>query len=81
MLRFVQRFHVRSAAWSVRDNLTSARIPNFDPDRVVRNAWGTLTFTFADGRRGRVDFSSVAGFGSGSMELTRLTLPAGLTCP
>ena len=56
-------------------------IPNFDPGRILRNAWGTLTFTFTDCNRGRVDFSSVAGFGSGSMELTRLTLPAGLACP
>jgi len=56
-------------------------IPNFDPSRIVRNPWGTLTFTFTDCYRGRVDFSSIAGFGSGSMELTRLTLPAGMACP
>jgi hypothetical protein len=57
-------------------------IPNFDSARVVNNAWGSLTFTFTDCNHGRVDFSSsVAGFGSGSMELTRLTLPLGLTCP
>jgi len=28
-----------------------------------------------------VDFSSVAGYGTGSMNLTRLTQPAGLACP
>jgi hypothetical protein len=57
-------------------------IPNFDPNAVVRNPWGTLTFTFTDCNHGRVDFNStVAGYGSGSMNLTRLTMPAGLTCP
>jgi N-acetylneuraminic acid mutarotase len=55
-------------------------IPNFDPTQVVLNPWGTLTLTFTDCNHGRVDFDSVAGFGSGSMDLTRLTLPAGLAC-
>ena len=56
-------------------------IPHFDPSRIVRTSWGTLTFTFTECNRGRVDFSSIAGFGSGSMELTRLTRPDGLPCP
>jgi len=57
-------------------------IPNFDPGRVAHKAWGTLVFTFTDCNHGRVDFSSpVAGFGSGSMELRRLTQPLGLACP
>jgi len=56
-------------------------IPNFDPSQVVRNAWGTLSFTFTDCNHGRVDFNSVAGYGTGSMNLTRLTQPAGLACP
>ncbi len=56
-------------------------IPNFDPSQIVRNPWGTLTFTFTDCNNGRVDFSSVAGYGTGSMNLTRLTQPAGLSCP
>jgi hypothetical protein len=56
-------------------------IPNFNPDAIVRNQWGTLTFTFTDCNHGRVDFSSGSGYGSGSMNLYRLTLPAGLTCP
>jgi plastocyanin len=61
---------------------TGARfIPNFNPAEVVRGDWGTLTFTFTDCSNGRVDFNSVAGFGTGSMTLKRLTLPAGLTCP
>ncbi len=56
-------------------------IPNFDPAQVVRTDWGTLNFTFTDCNNGRVDFNSVIGFGTGSMLLKRLTLPAGLTCP
>ena len=46
-------------------------IPNFDPAQIVRSAWGTLTFTFTDCDHGRVDFNSVAGYGSGSMTKKR----------
>jgi hypothetical protein len=56
-------------------------IPNFDPGQLVRNAWGTLVFTFTDCDHGTVDFNSVLGYGTGSMNLTRLTQPAGLSCP
>jgi hypothetical protein len=56
-------------------------IPNFDPSQIVRNAWGTLTFTFTDCNHGTVNFNSMIGYGTGSMNLTRLTLPAGLSCP
>jgi len=55
-------------------------IPNFNQNAIVLNPWGTLTFTFSDCNHGKVDFNSVYGYGSGSMNLTRLTLPAGLTC-
>ena len=56
-------------------------IPNFDPNQIVRNAWGALTFAFTDCNHGRVDFNSVLGYGTGSMNLTRLTQPVGLSCP
>jgi plastocyanin len=57
-------------------------IPNFDPSKTTNVPWGTLTFTFTDCNHGRVDFNStVPGYGVGSMNLTRLTLPSGLTCP
>jgi hypothetical protein len=56
-------------------------IPNFDPQQIVNNFWGTLWFTFTDCNHGRVDFNSVVGYGAGSMNLRRLTQPAGLTCP
>jgi hypothetical protein len=55
-------------------------IPNFDPSRVVNNPWGTLKFTFSDCAHGKVEFASTAGYGTGSMNLTRLSLPAGLAC-
>jgi len=48
-------------------------IPKFDPHHVVNNAWGTLTLTFTDADHGKVDFNSSAGYGSGSMNLARLT--------
>lgn len=58
-----------------------AWIPNFNPANVTQPDWGTLTFTFSDCNHGRVDFvSSVPGYGSNHMDLTRLTLPSGLTC-
>jgi len=56
-------------------------IPNFNPATVVHNPWGSLTFTFSDCNHGKVDFNSVLGYGAGSMNLTRLTQPVGLTCP
>ena len=65
-------------------NLTSGGrwIPNFDPAKIVNDPWGTFTFTFTDCNTGRVDFTSTSpGYGSNHMDLTRLTLPAGLTCP
>jgi hypothetical protein len=62
---------------------TGARFPpNFDQANVRAEDWGTLTFTFSDCNHGRVDWAaSTPGYGSGGMDLTRLTLPAGLTCP
>ena len=56
-------------------------IPNFDAGDVVKHPWGTLKFTFADCNHGKVEFASSAGYGTGSMNLTRLTQPAGLSCP
>jgi len=57
-------------------------IPNFDPTNVTQPPWGRLTFTFIDCNHGRVDFdSTVAGYGTGHMDLTRLSQPLGITCP
>jgi hypothetical protein len=55
--------------------------PNFDAVNVHPQDWGTLSFTFSDCDHGRVEWmSSVSGYGSGGMDLTRLTRPAGLIC-
>ena len=65
-------------------NLTTGGqwIPNFDVSKTKDNSWGTLTFTFTDCNTGRVDFASTyPGYGSNHMDLTRVTLPGGLTCP
>ena len=56
-------------------------IPNFDTSRIANNRWGTLKFTFTDCNHGKVEFASSSGYGTGSMNLTRLTQPAGLSCP
>ncbi|HMM66829.1 MAG TPA: Ig-like domain-containing protein [Dokdonella sp.] len=62
-------------------------IPYFDSSQVSVRLWGTLTLTFSDCNHGRVLFAGDGGFGNGSiwrfgeMDLTRLTLPAGLSCP
>ncbi len=55
--------------------------PNFNPAQVARTNWGTLNFTFSDCNNGSMAFaSSVTGYGSGTIPLARVTLPAGLTC-
>ncbi len=56
-------------------------IPNFNPANVVLQPWGGFAFTFSDCNHGRVDFNSGLGYGAGHMDLTRLTKPAGLSCP
>ena len=56
-------------------------IPDFDASKVVNHPWGTFTFAFTGCNSGRVDFTSTyPGYGSNHMDLTRLTMPAGLTC-
>ena len=57
-------------------------IPNFNPANVTQPVWGTLVFSFTDCDHGRVDFnSSVAGYGQGHMDLTRITHIDTLSCP
>ena len=53
-------------------------IPNFDATKIVDNTWGSMTLTFDGFDRGKVEFKSVLGYGTGSMNLTRLTRPAGI---
>jgi hypothetical protein len=57
--------------------------PHFDAALIERNAWGTLTFTFADCDHGTVQWTTrnPAFTGSGTMNLVRLTSIEGTTCP
>ena len=56
--------------------------PDFDPARLGHEAWGTLTFRFADCNHGQARWQPVAaGYASGDMPIVRLTMPAGLACP
>ncbi len=55
--------------------------PNLDPANVSSVAWGALTFTFTDCTHGHVWWNATApGYGSGHLDLVRLTQPAGLVC-
>ena len=55
--------------------------PAFDPAQVVRDPWGSLRFIAIDANRARVQWSSVqAGFGSGELDLVRLTGMLGRSC-
>ncbi len=56
-------------------------IPNFDPANVTQLPWGRLTFQFTDCNHGEVTFSTSGIYGSGHMDLVRITQPAGLECP
>lgn len=60
----------------------SAFPPNFNAADLTQTSWGTLTFTFTDCNTGTVSWnSSLAGYGSGSLPLTRLTQIEGTSCP
>lgn len=55
--------------------------PNFVSSDVTKTPWGTLTFTFTDCTHGTVAWNStVSGFGSGSLPLTKIIDIDGLTC-
>jgi hypothetical protein len=56
--------------------------PNFDPSQIRGEPWGTITFTFNDCNGGTVSWQpTAAAYTSGSLPITRLTMPSGLTCP
>jgi hypothetical protein len=75
--------HNNQAIINAAQGQGGAWIPNFDPSHFSLQRWGTLTFTFTDCNHGRVDFfgdGDSSPWLNGSMELTRLTMPEGLTC-
>jgi hypothetical protein len=63
--------------------LTGAKFPpNFNSSDVTQTPWGSLTFTFTDCNTGTASWvSSLPGYGSGSLPITRLTQIDGTTCP
>jgi len=69
-----------SAVVSVVRTLGTRFAPNFNPAEIVNTPIGTLTFNFTACDRGRVDFALDATFGTGFMNLTRLTTPLGVGC-
>jgi len=55
--------------------------PVYDPDYSTPGSWGTLAVSFSDCNHARVEWSSLdPAYGTGALDLTRLTLPAGVTC-
>ncbi|MBS0557272.1 MAG: hypothetical protein JSR27_07655 [Proteobacteria bacterium] len=57
--------------------------PLFNAANVTQQPWGTLTFSFSNCKAGQMSWTTnVSGFGtgSGSMLLTRLTVPSGINC-
>ena len=55
---------------------------DFDPDDVSLDPWGTMEFTFDSCNTGTMSYVSSKGseFGSGSLNLERITQLAGLDC-
>lgn len=56
--------------------------PNFNQTATQSVPWGSLTFDFTDCNNGQVSWNStVPDFGAGTLAITRLTMPSGLSCP
>ena len=53
----------------------------YDPDDVLREDWGTLTFKFATKDTGTVERASTMGFGTDTVDIIRLSSLTGLVCP
>ena len=53
----------------------------FDPAQVQATPWGSLDLDLSSCLSGRATYAStIAGFGSGTLAATRLTVPAGAVC-
>lgn len=56
--------------------------PVFDPAKIQRTKWGTLTLTFSDCNTGTASWVPlVSGYTGGSMPISRLSSVGGLACP
>ena len=54
--------------------------PDFDPDEVTNSVWGSMRFDFSDCNSAVVTYSGSKGFGSGKLDVVRLTNLWGLGC-
>lgn len=55
--------------------------PGFDPEGVSLPPWGTVTMSFTDCESGTLSYdSALEGYGTGELQLTRLTRLAGTDC-
>lgn len=62
-------------------NTGGAFPPNFVSTNVTTNQWGTMTFAFSDCNHATVNWNStLPGYGTGTMNLQRLSGLDGLTC-
>jgi hypothetical protein len=52
----------------------------FNPEDVTRNTWGTLRMEFTSCDTAVVNYESSAGFGSGTLNMTRITNLMGIPC-
>ncbi len=57
--------------------------PNFDPTKITRPQWGTVTLKFSDCSNGTATWtpSDTTNFAAGTMPVKRLTSVDGLACP
>ena len=69
-----------SFTWSAHGTAPSACVVEITPQQVFPAMIGTMTFTFSSCLNGRVDFNFPDGYGQGTMNLTRLTVPEGVGC-
>jgi plastocyanin len=55
--------------------------PAYDATQVQNQAWGTVTLTFDDCSHAHAEWvSAIPGYGSGGIDLVRLTQPLGVIC-
>jgi hypothetical protein len=54
--------------------------PDYDPAALNRTSWGTLTLAFPSCSTGLLSYASSVGFGSGAINLTRLTSLTQVRC-
>ncbi|MFC1720209.1 hypothetical protein ACFL00_03610 [Pseudomonadota bacterium] len=52
----------------------------YDPGAIVVTSWGSLTMTFTGCGTATVDYQSTAGFGSGTLNMQRITKLMGIDC-